>query len=81
MFIEVVLISFLFYIIIYFNFKRQKMRNKELISNKLEKLEGIIKLIGYHTFRDEREEAYQHIDKALEKIQEMQTLISTETQD
>lgn len=57
------------------------MRNKELISNKLEKLESIIKLVGYHTFRDERDDAYRYIDKCLEVIQDMNTLINTENQD
>lgn len=57
------------------------MRNKELMSNKLERLESVIKLVGYHTFRNEREEAYQHIDKCLEVIQDMQTLLNTEVQD
>jgi len=57
------------------------MRNKELVSNKLEKLESMIKLVGYHTFRDEREDAYKYIDKSIEVISDIQTLLNTEVQD
>lgn len=72
------------YILYKFNLQsyiKIKMRNKELVSNKLEKLESIIKLVGYHTFRDEREDAYKYIDKCTYLIQDIQTLLNTEEQD
>lgn len=57
------------------------MRNKELFELKLERLESLVKLIGYHTFRDEKEDAYKHIDKCTDLISDIRTLLNTETQD
>lgn len=57
------------------------MRNKELIQNKLERLESLVKLVGYHTFRDEKEQAYKHIERCTDMIEDMRTLLNTEDQD
>jgi hypothetical protein len=57
------------------------MRNKELFENKLERLQSVVKLIGYHIHRDEKEVAYEHVGKSLDLMEEMFTLVRTETQD
>lgn len=57
------------------------MRNKELFDKKLERLESVVKLVGYHIHKDDRDLAYKHVDKCIDMIAEMQTLLSTETQD
>lgn len=57
------------------------MRNKELLEVKMERLTAEIKLIGYHIRRDETEVAYLKVAEVLEKIEDIQTLLRTETQD
>lgn len=57
------------------------MRNKELFENKLERMEMDTKKIGYHIRRMELEIAYDFIEVFLEKINDMKTLLNTETQD
>jgi hypothetical protein len=57
------------------------MRNRDLFETKFERLEATIKLAGYHIHRDEKQLAYDHIDKSLEMIQDLTTLLRTETQD
>lgn len=57
------------------------MRNKILFESKLENLEALIKRVGYHIHRDERDIAYNLIENLLEKLGDMQTLLNTESQD
>jgi hypothetical protein len=57
------------------------MRNKILFESKLENLEALIKKVGYHIHRDERDIAYNLIEILLEKLGDMQTLLNTESQD
>lgn len=57
------------------------MRNKVLFENKLENLEALIKRVGYHIHRNERDIAYNLIEDLLEKLGDMQTLLNTESQD
>lgn len=57
------------------------MRNKVLFENKLENLESLIKKVGYHIHRNERDVAYELIETLLEKLADMQTLLNTESQD
>lgn len=57
------------------------MRNKILFESKLENLEALIKRVGYHIHRNERDIAYNLIENLLEKLGDMQTLLNTETQD
>jgi len=40
-----------------------------------------VKLIGYHIRRNENETAYLKVGEVLEKIEDMQTLVRTESQD
>lgn len=57
------------------------MRNKDLFEQKMERLESITKLVGYHIHRDEKETAYELVGKSLNILEEMFTLLRTETQD
>lgn len=57
------------------------MRNKELFERKLERLNNIVKNIGYHIHRDERDQAYKLVGRTVEFIEDMQTLLNTEIQD
>ena len=57
------------------------MRNKELSDTKLDRLAAEVKLIGYHIRRNETETAYLKVGEVLEKIEDMQTLVRTESQD
>jgi hypothetical protein len=57
------------------------MRNKDLFEQKMERIESIIKLVGYHIHRDEKTEAYNLVGKSLNILEEMFTLLRTETQD
>lgn len=57
------------------------MRNKILFESKLENLEALIKKVGYHIHRNERDIAYNLIEILLEKLGDMQTLLNTESQD
>ena len=57
------------------------MRNKELLDTKMDRLAAEVKLIGYHIRRNETETAYTKVGEVLEKIEDIQTLIRTESQD
>lgn len=57
------------------------MRNKELLEKKMEKIDSMVRLVGYHIHREEKEESYKVIDSLLEKVEEINTLLRTETQD
>lgn len=57
------------------------MRNKTLLTRKLERMERYLKNIEYNMNRNDRRAAKQTIDEALEKLSDMQTLLNTETQD
>ena len=57
------------------------MRNKELLEVKMERLTAEVKLIGYHIRRDESNVAFDKVREVIEKIEDIQTLIRTETQD
>lgn len=57
------------------------MRNKELFERKLDRLNSLIKNIGYHIHRDERDQAYKLVGRTVEFIEDMQTLLNTEVQD
>ena len=57
------------------------MRNKNLFEQKLERFEAEVKLQGYHIRRGEFDTAYTKVEELLEKIQDMRTLLNTETQD
>ena len=57
------------------------MRNKELLEVKMERLAAEVKLIGYHVRRGEADVAFNKVGEVLEKIEDIQTLVRTETQD
>ena len=57
------------------------MRNKDLFEQKMERIESVIKLVGYHIHRDEKDIAYDLVGKSLNILEEMTTLLRTETQD
>lgn len=57
------------------------MRNKLLVEKKIERIESLIKRVGFHVHREERNLAYPAIDAIIERIAEIKTLLSTETQD
>ncbi len=57
------------------------MRNKIVVENKLERLIAEIKLIGYHIRRNETDTAYLKVGEVIEKIEDINTLLRTETQD
>jgi hypothetical protein len=57
------------------------MRNKELLEVKMERLTAEVKLIGYHIRRDENDTAFNKVGEVIEKIEDIQTLLRTETQD
>lgn len=57
------------------------MRNKNLFEQKLERFEAEVKKQGYHIRRNESDIAYAKVEELLERIQDMRTLLNTETQD
>lgn len=57
------------------------MRNKELFVKKLDRLASEIKNVGFHIRRAENDTAYEMIAVLLERIQDLETLLNTETQD
>lgn len=57
------------------------MRNKELFVRKLERLASEIKNVGFHIRRNENDIAYDMIAVLLERVQDLETLLNTETQD
>jgi len=57
------------------------MRNKDLISNKVSRIERYLKNIQFNINRNERNEATKTITEAIEKLDDIQTLLNTETQD
>lgn len=57
------------------------MRNKDLFVQKLERFESEVKKVGYHIHRNEQSEAYEKVAEILEKIEDLRTLLNTESQD
>jgi hypothetical protein len=57
------------------------MRNKSLIQQKVEKVESLLKLIGYSIRRAEYDNAYSNVEVTIEKLEEIRTLLNTEVQD
>ena len=63
------------------NNNKLKMRNKEVILTKLERLEAEIKLVGYNIRTANQDAAYEKVGKVLEDLSDIRTLINTEHQD
>lgn len=57
------------------------MRNKLLVERKLGRIERYLKNISFNINRNNRKEAQETIKEALEKLEDIQTLLNTETQD
>jgi len=57
------------------------MRNKNLFEQKLERFEAEVKNMGYNIHRNELVVAYSLVEVLLEKIEDMRTLLNTESQD
>ena len=57
------------------------MRNKEVIENNIERIEGKVKKVGYHIKRNEMQEGFDLIEKILEITSNIQTLLNREVQD
>lgn len=57
------------------------MRNKDLITSKIERIESKIKVLNFHLRDNNRDEAYSSINFITELISEIKTLLNTETQD
>jgi len=58
-----------------------KMRNKEVILIKLERLEAEVKNVGYYIHKGDRETSYEKVGEVLESIGDIRTLLNTEHQD
>ena len=56
------------------------MKNKQVILNKIERLERVIKNIEYNLNTNNRREALESFDILKEKLGDIQTLINTEVQ-
>jgi len=57
------------------------MRNKELFERKLDKFESEVKLLSYYMSRNEGNAAYDKLKELLERLDDMRTLLNTESQD
>jgi hypothetical protein len=57
------------------------MRNKTLITTKLERIESSIRNLNFSIGRGERKDSYKAIDDIKEHISNIKTLLNTETQD
>lgn len=57
------------------------MRNKDLISKKLERIESKLKVLNFHIGTNNRDEAYTSLDTITSTLSEVKTLLNTETQD
>jgi hypothetical protein len=58
-----------------------KMRNKDVVQIKLERLEAEVKNIGYNIHKGDRDTAYAKVSEVLEAIGDIRTLLNTEHQD
>lgn len=56
------------------------MKNKQVILNKIERLERVIKNIEYNLNTNNRREALESFNNLKEKLSDIQTLINTEVQ-
>ena len=54
------------------------MRNKNIFQEKITRLESTLNIIGRSVSLNDREQAYQHIEKAKELLSDMQSMINRE---
>ena len=57
------------------------MRNKELFERKFDRFESEIKLVDYQVNRGENYNASEKLRELLERLDDMRTLLNTESQD
>jgi hypothetical protein len=57
------------------------MVNKEVVEIKLERLEAEIKKVGYLIHRNELKQGFDQVNKILEDLSNIRTLLNRETQD
>lgn len=57
------------------------MRNKDLLSRKLERIESNLRILNFHIGTNNRDEAYKSLDNINSVMSEINTLLNTETQD
>jgi len=57
------------------------MRNKQSVERNLEKLELDLKKMGYYIHSRELDEAYSMVEKLLDTVSNIQTLLNRETND
>lgn len=57
------------------------MRNKDLITKKLENIDTKVKVLNFHIGTNSRDEAYNSLDQIRNIMSEIKTLLNTETQD
>ena len=57
------------------------MRNKDLVLQKLEKIDSSLRGLNFHIGRNERSNSYKELDKIKDICSQIVTLLNTETQD
>ena len=57
------------------------MRNKNLIINKIERIDSKLKVLNFHIGTNNRDESYISLDAIKGFLSEIKVLLNTETQD
>lgn len=57
------------------------MRNKNLVQTKLERIEDLVKSLNFDIGTFDRKTAYETLDRMKKQVEDIQTLLNTESQD
>lgn len=57
------------------------MRNKQVISDKLDRIESELRKLNYTIGINDRDTSYEHLDKLTSMISDINTLLKRETQE
>ena len=57
------------------------MRNKQVISDKLDRIESELRKLNYTIGTNDRDTSYEHLDKLTSMISDINTLLKRETQE
>lgn len=57
------------------------MRNKQVISDKLDRIESELRKLNYTIGTNDRDTSYKHLDKLTSMISDINTLLKRETQE
>jgi hypothetical protein len=57
------------------------MRNKQVISDKLDRIESELRRLNYTIGTNDRDTSYEHLDKLTSMISDINTLLKRETQE